>query len=102
MNGVVVVLQWALALSSLPLAVVSQRCSRAHRHRHARYLAAAITFVTLSSVLLMVSLALWLSNEEPVNQVMSFGLPMLTGLAAALVIRRAIQASRLPRHPRRP
>jgi len=102
MNGIVVMLQWGLALSSLPLAVVSLRCSRAHRNRHAHFLATAITFVTLSSVLLMVSLALWLSNEEPVNHGMSFGPPVLTGLAAALVIRRAIQASRLARRPRRP
>jgi len=101
-NGLVVMLQWALALSSLPLAVMSVRSSRAHRQRHARFMATAIALATVATVLVMISLALLWSDEEPVDHGMSFGPPVLTLVAALLVIYRALQASRMTRRPRRP
>jgi hypothetical protein len=92
MDTLIVTLQLLLLLPALPLAVMSQRTSRAHRERHSGYVAVAALLGLAAGMLALLSLAIVLGSEEPVDMAMSFAPPVLTLLACGWVARRGMTA----------
>ena len=90
MDTLLVTLQLLLLLPSVPLAAMSWRSSRALRSRHQGFLATAALLGTLAGLLGLVSLALALGQEAPVDALLLFAPPVATLLLCAGVVRRAL------------
>lgn len=93
MHAVLVTLQLLLLLPALPLAVMSQRTSRAHRSRHNGFLAVASLMGLLAAVLALVSLSMYFAGDEALDPVASFLPPLFTLLACGAVIRRGLASA---------
>jgi cytochrome c biogenesis factor len=96
----VITLQLLLLLPALPLLVMSQRTSRAHRSRHQGFVAVAALIGLASIVLALTSLALSFDITESVDPLLSLAPPLLTLAACGAVLRRGLWAGDLRRRPR--
>lgn len=90
MNAFLVALQLLLLLPMVSIAVLAHLTSRAHRARQNGFLGLAFLIGLLAAVTALVSLALAVGGEEPVDPMLSFVPPLLTLAAGALVARRGL------------
>jgi hypothetical protein len=99
MSAFIATLQIFLLLPALPLVMLSYRTPRRRNSRHGSYVAAASILGLLAAMGALISLSLVLGGDEPVDPMLSFAPPLMTGVAVILVLRRGMSSPAGRRRP---